>query len=51
MSIIEDQGELRIEGEGSERARIAYASEEEGRLTFTLAPTLTPSEYPGILPS
>ncbi len=29
------RGELRIEGAGSERARIAYASEQDGRLVFT----------------
>jgi hypothetical protein len=34
MRIVEDGDELRIEGEGSERARIAYASEQDGRLVF-----------------
>ena len=32
MKIVESPEGLRIEGEGSQRARIAYASEEEGRL-------------------
>jgi hypothetical protein len=36
MNIVEDGGGLRIEGAGSERARIAYASEEDGRMIFTL---------------
>ena len=35
MKIVESPDGLRIEGEGSERARIAYASEEEGRLSVT----------------
>jgi hypothetical protein len=35
MRIVEDGGEPRIEGAGSERARIAYASEQDGRLMFT----------------
>lgn len=36
MSLIEDGEDLRIEGAGSERARIGYASEQNGRLIFTL---------------
>src|ERR1035438_5284733 len=38
MRIVEEPGGVRIEGEGSERARIAYASSEEGRLALTLEP-------------
>lgn len=38
MRIVEDGEELRIEGAGSERARIAYASEQDGRLIFTFQP-------------
>jgi hypothetical protein len=34
MKIVEDGDNLRIEGSGSERARIAYASEQDGRLVF-----------------
>jgi len=36
MTIVEDQDGVRIEGEGSERARIAYASEEDGKLVLTI---------------
>lgn len=39
MTLIEDGNELRIEGEGKERARIAYASEKDGRLVFDFAPS------------
>jgi hypothetical protein len=35
MRLVEDGEDLRIEGAGSERARIAYAREQEGRLIFT----------------
>jgi hypothetical protein len=38
MTLVEEGNELRIEGAGSERARIAYASEQDGRLIFTLLP-------------
>ena len=38
MIIVEDQHGVRIEGEGSERARVAYASEMNGRLVYTLQP-------------
>jgi hypothetical protein len=38
MKIIEEKNEIRIVGAGSERARIAYASEQDGRLVFTLQP-------------
>jgi hypothetical protein len=34
MRIVENGDEVRIEGEGSERASIAYATEQEGRLVF-----------------
>jgi hypothetical protein len=37
MNIIEDANGLRIEGEGSERARIAYASEKDGRLLLEVS--------------
>jgi len=35
MRLVEDGEDVRIEGAGSERARIAYASEQNGRLIFT----------------
>lgn len=35
MNIVEDGENVRIEGAGSERARIAYASEKDGRLVYT----------------
>jgi hypothetical protein len=34
MTLVGDGEELRIEGAGNERARIAYASEQDGRLIF-----------------
>jgi hypothetical protein len=34
MSIVEDANGIRIEGEGKERARIAYASRDSGRLAY-----------------
>lgn len=37
MNIVEDGENVRIEGAGSERARIAYASEKEGKLVYTLS--------------
>lgn len=36
MTIIEDQHGVRIEGEGSERACVAYASEVKGKLVYKL---------------
>jgi hypothetical protein len=36
MELIEDGESLRIEGTGKERARIAYASEQDGQLVFSL---------------
>jgi hypothetical protein len=36
MRIVEDHGGVRIEGEGSERARIAYASAVDGRLSVAV---------------
>lgn len=36
MTLVEEQHGVRIEGEGSERARVAYASEMSGRLVVTL---------------
>jgi hypothetical protein len=36
MKLIEDGESLRIEGAGKERARIAYASERDGQLVFSL---------------
>jgi len=38
MTIVEDQHGVRIEGEGSERARVAYASEKDGKLILTVEP-------------
>lgn len=38
MVLVEDRHGLRIEGEGSEQARIAYASEVEGKLVVSLDP-------------
>jgi hypothetical protein len=44
MTIVEDGEALRIEGAGSERARLAYASEKDGRLVFTLSSASASSE-------
>jgi hypothetical protein len=38
MTLVEDGDGWRIEGNGSERARVAYASERDGALEFCLAP-------------
>lgn len=46
MTLVEDGNDLRIEGVGSERARIAYASEQGGRLIFTLKPAAADGEEP-----
>jgi hypothetical protein len=40
MTIIEDDGPLRIEGAGSERATIAYASQKDGRLEISFGASL-----------
>lgn len=37
MKLVEHNGEWRIEGEGAERARIAYAAEQNGQLVFSLS--------------
>ena len=44
MKLVEDANGLRIEGEGKERALIAYASEKCGRLTFELCPANSDSK-------
>jgi hypothetical protein len=36
MQLVETESGWQIEGEGKERARIAYASEENGRIKFSL---------------
>ena len=38
MTIVESNGQLQIEGRGKERARIAYATEKDGRLALDLRP-------------
>ena len=38
MTLVENQHGVRIEGEGSERACVAYASEVNGKLVYTLQP-------------
>jgi len=39
MTIVEDQHGVRIEGEGNERARVAYASEKDGKLALEFGTT------------
>jgi hypothetical protein len=39
MRLVEDGEGVRIEGAGKERARVAYASEQNGRLIFTFQPS------------
>ena len=36
MRLVEQDGDWRIEGLGKERARVAYASEQNGRLVFSI---------------
>jgi len=36
MELVSDGDEWRVEGAGSERARVAYATERDGRLVFTV---------------
>lgn len=36
MRLVEEHGEVRIEGPGSELAQVAYATERNGKLVFTL---------------
>ena len=36
MKLVEDRYGLRIEGDGNERARIAFASENKGRIAYTV---------------
>jgi hypothetical protein len=44
MKLVEQGPSVRIEGEGSERACIAYASEKDGRLTFDVQTVATAGE-------
>lgn len=44
MNLVKVNGKWEIKGEGSERARLAYASEVDGRLALTLADS--PEELP-----
>jgi hypothetical protein len=39
MTLVEDECGVRIEGEGSERARIVYAIEKDGKLAFEFGAT------------
>jgi hypothetical protein len=36
MALVSDGGDWRVEGAGSERAGVAYATEKEGRIVFTM---------------
>jgi hypothetical protein len=44
MRLIEVDGSWRIEGDGSERARIAYASEKDGKIVYSFQPSNQISE-------
>ena len=46
MKIVERNGRLEIEGPGKERARIAYASMEGTRLSYTITGKTTYQEEP-----
>ena len=51
MTLVEDRNGLRIEGEGSERARVAYASEKDGKLMLSVEPEPAfprPSPHSGV---
>ena len=39
MKLVKDTQGWHIEGAGSERARIAYASQNDGRISYTYAST------------
>ena len=43
MKLVEDATGWHIAGEGAERARIAYASEKDGRMTYTLTGAAEPA--------
>jgi hypothetical protein len=43
MTLVSAGAGWRIEGEGRERARIAYASEKNGNLAFTMEPLTAPA--------
>jgi hypothetical protein len=49
MTLVSDSDGWRIEGEGSEHARIAYAREKDGNLAFTTEHALTPEISAGAL--
>ena len=43
MKLVPESDGWRIEGEGNQRARIAYASEHDGQLVYSLTSTSTQS--------
>jgi hypothetical protein len=49
MELVGDGDEWRIEGEGSERARVAYARETDGKLVFTVQHSPAGERSAGIL--
>jgi len=46
LRIVEDATHWRIDGPGSERARIAYAEEHKGQLVFTVENQSLPADHP-----
>lgn len=38
MTLVEDADRVRIDEAGSGRARVAYASEKEGKLVYAIVP-------------
>jgi len=46
LRIVEDETHWRIDGPGSERARIAYAEEHKGQLVFTVENQSLPADHP-----
>ena len=48
MKLIQENGAWRIDGEGSDRATVAYATEQDGNLVYSFESAKLLSEAPGI---
>ena len=49
MSLVEENGEWRIEGEGHKRARVAYATEKNGRMEISVEQGPGKNQVPSLL--